>query len=67
MLKTKYPEVEVKLTGTDGNAFSILSKVKRALTRAGVSEEELDAFYKEATSGDYDHLIETCYQYVNII
>lgn len=25
----KYPEIEVELTGTDGNAFAILAKVKK--------------------------------------
>ena len=30
-------EVDVRLSGTDGNVFSILGKVSTALRRAGVS------------------------------
>ena len=30
---TKFPDVEVKLLGEDGNAFGIVSKVRKALER----------------------------------
>lgn len=50
----------VKLTGTDGNAFAVLSKVCRALQKAGYSQSEVAKFQEEATSGDYDHLLATC-------
>ena len=30
------------------------------MRRAGISDEERDAFYAEATSGDYYHLLATC-------
>ena len=49
----------LKLVGEDGNAFSILARAQRALSRAGRGSE-WDAFLKEATSGDYDHLLQTC-------
>ena len=53
----KYPEVEVQLTGEDGNAFAILARVDRALRRAGVSREERQAVRAQAVDGDYDHLL----------
>lgn len=62
----KHPEVVVKLVGESGNAFAILGAVKRALRREGVAEAEVDAFYKEATSGDYDNLLRTCAQWVTL-
>jgi hypothetical protein len=65
-MEVKFPEVEVELVGHDGNAFSILGSVNRALQRAGVSKEERDAFAKEATSGDYDHLLQTCMAWVTV-
>ena len=65
-METKYPEVKVKLTGEDGNAFSILGRVKRALKDAGVSAEEQSAFFKEASSGDYDHLLQTVMRWVDV-
>lgn len=63
---TKYPDIQVKLVGEDGNAFSILARVCGALRRNGVSREEVDEFITEATSGDYEHLIGTCLQWVRV-
>ena len=63
----KYPEIEVQLTGRDGNAFSILGAVERGLHRGGVSKKEQAAFYTEATSGDYDHLLQTAMRWVAVL
>lgn len=63
----KYPEVEVQLTGVDGNAFSILSNVKKGLKKNGASSDEVNQFYSEATSGDYDHLLQTCMKWVTVL
>mgnify|MGYP001210668926 CR=1 FL=1 len=62
----KYPQVKVQLTGEDGNAFFIISKVRSALKRAGASEEEVKAFCDEATSGDYDNVLQTCMRWVDV-
>ena len=62
----KYPEVEVPLVGEDGNAFAILGRVSSALRRAGVDKEERDAYYAEATSGDYDHLLRVTMNWVKV-
>lgn len=58
-------DVVVTLTGTDGNAFAILGKVIRELRRAGHADL-VEEFKKEATSGDYDHLLQTCFKYVDV-
>jgi len=65
-MSTKYPEIEVQLTGQDGNAFMILGLVGQALRRAGVSDEERKAFQTEATSGDYHHLLATAMKWVTV-
>ena len=68
MMKT-VPESElptVKLLGEDGNAFSILGKVRRELRRSGYSREDIGQFTKEATSGTYDHLLITVTRWVNV-
>lgn len=65
-MDVKYPDVTVKLTGQDGNAFSILGKVMRALHHHNVPSEELRRFQNEATSGDYNHLLATCMKWINI-
>ena len=54
----------VKLTGHDGNAFSIMGRVKKALVRSGADKEYIDQYLSEATSGDYDHLLFVSMEYV---
>jgi hypothetical protein len=62
----KHPEVTVELTGHNGNSFAILSAVDKALRQAGVSREERELFFKEATASDYDSLLQTCMKWVDI-
>jgi len=62
----KYPGVHVTLTGSDGNAFAILGAVRAALKRAGIAKAERDAFFAEATAGDYDHLLQTAMRWVDV-
>lgn len=64
-MDVKYPSVTVKLSGQDGNAFNIMGLVTHALQRAGVTEEEIEAYSNEAMSGDYDNLIRVSMQWVN--
>ena len=65
MIDVKYPEVEVDLVGEDGNAFSILGRVQKAMRRADIPKDEIDAYLKEATAGDYDHLLATTCEWVH--
>jgi hypothetical protein len=65
-LTVKHPEIKVKLTGINGNAFLILGTVKYALRNANIPREEIEQFNKEATSGDYDHLLQTCMNWVEV-
>ena len=58
-------DIIVKLTGVDGNAFAVMNKVIKAL-RQGGHRELIQEFLKEAVSGDYDHLLQTCSRYVII-
>lgn len=60
----RHPNVKVRLVGEDGNAFAILGRVTKAMRRAGLPKSEIDAYMKEATAGDYDHLLRTTMQYV---
>jgi len=65
-LTLSYEKPTIQLTGNDGNAFAILGNVRRGMKRAGATDEELKAFMSEATSGDYDHLLQTCMKYVDV-
>ena len=51
-------DIKVRIIGADGNVFNLLGICRRALGRAG-KIELWDEFYKEATSGDYDHALAT--------
>ena len=62
----KYPDITLQLTGKDGNAFYILGICLRAMRRAGLSQEECEAFQAEATSRNYDHLLATCMEWFNV-
>ena len=64
--EVKYPEIEVELSGSDGNAFAVIGKVANALRRKGVSTADRAAFQKEATSGDYDNVLATCMKWVTV-
>lgn len=61
-----FPEIEVQLSGEDGNAFFIMARVTRAMRRAGVPREKMDQFTAEAKAGDYDHLLRTCMKWVTV-
>jgi hypothetical protein len=62
----KFPNVSVRLVGNDGNAFAILGTVKKAMTRAKISQEDIKKFMDDATSGDYDHLLRVVMETVEV-
>ncbi len=59
-------DIEVNLSDNDGNAFSIIGRVQKALRQAGASKTQLKEFSEDATSGDYDHVLQTCMKWVNV-
>ena len=63
---TKYPEIEVQLTGQDGNAFAIMGAVSTALRKGGVSKEEINEYTSQSMSGDYDNLLRTAMSWVSV-
>ena len=63
----KYPEIEVQLTGNDGNAFAIMASVRKALKRAGVSADEVAEYTKQSQSGDYDNLLRVAMSWVTVL
>lgn len=65
-MEPKYPNITVQLTGGSDNAFAVLGAVSKALKRGGVDKSEVDAFYAEATSGDYDNLLQTAMRWVDV-
>jgi len=65
-MKAPLSKPTVKLIGQNGNAFSVMGNVKRALKRAGADQEYIDQYLEEAISGDYNHLLTVSMKYVNV-
>lgn len=59
----KHPDIHVP--AGSGNAFAIIGSVQAALKRAGVPRDEVKQFVDEATSGDYDKVLQTAMRWVN--
>jgi hypothetical protein len=66
-MEIKFPHVKVELVGQNGNAFVVLGLCVRAARRAGLTQEQIGEFKKEATSGDYDHLLQTCIKWFDVM
>lgn len=65
-MEPKYPNITVQLTGQDGNAMMIIGRVSTALRRGKVPPEEVAKFREEATSGDYDNVLQTAMRWVEV-
>lgn len=56
----------IQLSGQDGNAFFIIGRAIKILRNSGYSEEEIQAFEDEATSGDYDNVLQTVMKWFEV-
>ena len=63
----KYPNVTVRVPGKETSDIAIIARVRAALRKAGVSEDEIDAFTTEATTGDDDQLLRTVTMWVTVV
>lgn len=45
------------LIGINGNAYSIMGYVRVAMDDANMTNDDIDAYVKDATSSDYNHLV----------
>ena len=65
-MEPKFPHVEIKLTGQDGNAFAIIGNVQTAMQKAGIDQKHILTFQEEAMGGNYDHLLQTAMRTVTV-
>ncbi len=65
MTTPKYPDVKVQLSGQDGNAFFIIGRCLRA-AKGKMPLAEINAFQTEATSGDYNKVLQTAMKWFDI-
>lgn len=56
---------KVKLTGTDGNIFSILGKCTKALKNNGQEKEAKELSDKVFNSSSYDEALSICMEYID--
>ena len=63
---TKIEKPVVELVGSDGNAYAIMGKVRRALKRAGVPDAVLKEYERKSKSGDYDNLLAVACEYAEV-
>ena len=62
----KYPDVHVKLTGTDGNAFAIIGRVA-AVIKSSKGQAAAKEFTAEAIgAGSDDEMLQICMKTVDV-
>ena len=59
-------DVDVQLTGVNGNAVAIVQAVTKALKKAKVHQSEINQFRNQALAGNYDNVLQTAMQWVNV-
>ncbi len=57
---------KLRLVGSNGNAFSVLGRARKAAKKADWSKAEVDEMMQEAMSGDYDHLLQTMMKHFEV-
>lgn len=60
------PKPPCKLIGTDGNVFSIIGRVRRALIAAGQEDRVREFVERAYLSGSYEAVLALCFEYVEV-
>ena len=62
----KFPHMRLQLSGQDGNVFSIIGRIQRALRAGGASDEDVHAFWEEVSNaGSYDEALLTIMRWID--
>jgi len=64
---SNFKKPTVKLSGINGNAFSVMTEVQRGLEKADAPPEHIINYIEEAMSGDYNNLLRVSMKYVDVI
>jgi len=60
------PNVRPVVSGdVDGNAFTVMSAVSKALRKAGADKEYVNEYMKEAMATSYDNLLRVSMEYAD--
>jgi hypothetical protein len=57
---------QLRLSGTDGNAFSVIGKVNKVLKQSGQSEKAKEFMSKAMIAESYDALLALTFEYVEV-
>ena len=55
-----------RLTGTDGNAFALIGRVKQALRDSGMPERAKEFTGRAFAAGSYDAVLQLCFEFVEV-
>ncbi len=55
-----------RLIGTDGNVYSIIGRVRRALEQAGQEDRAREFVERAFRAGSYDGVLQFCPEYVEV-
>lgn len=65
--KPEFPRYDIPVSPPDGNAFSVMGAVKKALKAHGVDAAEISKYTEEAmASNDYNHLLVVSMEWVDL-
>ncbi|MFI0742439.1 hypothetical protein ACH4PU_30835 [Streptomyces sp. NPDC021100] len=62
----QYPDLRVRLTGTDGNVFAVIALVRRALRSAGHHDAATEFAGMATRSQSYDEVIRLAMRTVDV-
>lgn len=62
----RYPGIILPLSDCDGNAFAVLGRARKAFRRNKIEDSVWEEFRAEATAGDYEHLLLTCFRWFDV-
>ena len=63
---TKATKPACKLTGTDGNVFAVIGRVRRTLKDAGQEEKAREFFGRAFQQLSYQMVLALCFEYVEV-
>ena len=55
-----------QLSGTNGNVFAVIGRVRRALAAAGQQERAREFVQRAWAAGSYDAVLALCFEYVDV-
>ena len=64
-LEIPFTDAVVQLVEKNGNAFTIIGVVRRAIRKSNHPELEQE-FMREVKQDDHDHLLQVCMRYVSV-